>query len=69
MRLANLRNGRRRDGPHQIGQMGIWDEEGDDRVGCDGGGYQEREGGGNGTTSQVIKVRFLRSVRSTVDRT
>jgi hypothetical protein len=52
------------DGPHQIGRMGIWDEERDDRVGCDGGGCQEREGGGNGTTGQVVKVRLLQSVRS-----
>ena len=42
--------------------MGVWDEERDDRVGCNGGGCQEREGGGNGTTGQVVKVRFLQSV-------
>jgi len=63
VRLACFGNGRRRDGPHQIRWTGIWDKECDDWVGCDGGGGQEREGGGNGTTSQVEKVGFLRGVR------
>lgn len=69
VRLAGLMNGRRRDGPHQIGRMGIRDEERNDRVRCDGGGCQERKGGGDGTTSQVVKVRFLQSIRSKADRT
>jgi len=50
--------------------MGIWNEECDDRVGCDGGSCQEREGGGNGTTGQVVKVGFLvDDERSRADRT
>lgn len=40
VRFQCLGNGWRRNGPHQIGWMGIWDEERDDGVGCDGVGNQ-----------------------------
>ena len=47
MRLACFGNGRRRDGPHQICWMDIWDEESDDWVGCNGRGGQKYEAGRN----------------------
>jgi hypothetical protein len=59
--LACFRNGGGRNGPHQIRWADIWYKESDDQVGCYGGGGQEYKGGGNGTTSEVEKVGFLRS--------
>jgi hypothetical protein len=66
--LACFGNGWRWDGPHKICWMDIWDEKGDDWVGCGGRGGQEHEGRGNGTTGEVEKVGFLGKCQVQVKR-